>query len=354
MALYKRGEVYWISFTTPNGTRIRRSAKTANKKEAQELLDKLRHESWRQNKLGEKPRHTWDEAALLWLKEKAYKKSIKTDISILRYVTPILRGRFLDEITSADLMRIAEEKKAHTSACSANRCISIIHAILVRAQKVWEWIDKVPAVSRYKEPKRRLRYLTPDEIARLMAELPEYLKPVVAFALLTGLRKGNIQNLKWDYVDMNNNIIIIPGEEMKNGNMHTVPMSEAVKQIIANQSGKNPVYVFTYKGEKIKQAYGKAFKSALKRAGIANYHFHDNRHTWASLLVQNGVSLYELQEMGAWQSANMVRRYAHLSQNKLRANANMLAGVINPFGTKLAQKNSNTILAETFESKLKH
>lgn len=287
--------------------------------------------------MGEKPHRTWDEAALLWLTEKADKKSIESDKVILRFLTPILRRKYLDEITRADIVQIGEERKRATSPSRANRYLALLRAILNRAVKIWEWIDKAPAVTLYKEPKRRIRYLTPEQVQRLMRELPSHQKPVVAFALLTGLRKSNILNLRWSQVDLANRAVTFSGEEMKNGNEHTVPLSDAAFNVVVAQIGKNPEYVFTYRGNPIREINTKHFRAALKRAGIYNYRFHDNRHTWASLLIQNGVSLYELQEMGAWQSVEMVKRYAHLAPKKLQENAEIVAGVLEPSVTILSQ-----------------
>ena len=72
-------------------------------------------------------------------------------------------------------------------------------------------------------------------------------------------------------------------------------------------------YVFSYRGKRIKCLTTKAWYAALKRAGIENFRWHDLRHTWASWLIQEGVPIYALQEMGGWKSVEMVRRYAHLS-----------------------------------------
>lgn len=75
MSLFKRGKTWWFDFTTASGERVRRSAGTDDKTQAQELHDKLKAESWRVAKLGEKPRRTWDEAAYKWLMETEHKKS---------------------------------------------------------------------------------------------------------------------------------------------------------------------------------------------------------------------------------------------------------------------------------------
>lgn len=69
----------------------------------------------------------------------------------------------------------------------------------------------------------------------------------------------------------------------------------------------------------------KAWRAALKRAGIKNFRWHDLRHTWASWHVQSGTSLQELQVLGGWSSFDMVLRYAHLSSDHLRSAAERIS-----------------------------
>jgi integrase len=73
----------------------------------------------------------------------------------------------------------------------------------------------------------------------------------------------------------------------------------------------------------------------LKRAGIVDFRWHDIRHTWASWLVQNGTPLFVVQEMGAWQSEGMVRRYAHLAPAHLAKHAEVISAMLK--GTDSAQ-----------------
>ena len=77
MSLYKRGDTWWLCFTAPNGERIRRSTGTTDKHEAQEYHDHLKVELWRVHRLGEKPRRTWQEAVVQWLREKDHKANIE-------------------------------------------------------------------------------------------------------------------------------------------------------------------------------------------------------------------------------------------------------------------------------------
>jgi len=83
----------------------------------------------------------------------------------------------------------------------------------------------------------------------------------------------------------------------------------------------------------------KAWRAVLERTGISDFRWHDLRHTWAGWHVQNGTPLHILQELGGWESSDMVRRYAHLSSDHLAKYADKLAQprVVNTIDTKLAQ-----------------
>ena len=79
MGIRKRGAVWWVDFTTPSGERVRRSAETGNKTEAQEYHDRLRAESWRQQKLDEAPKKTWNDAVVRWCNEQSHKATAEED-----------------------------------------------------------------------------------------------------------------------------------------------------------------------------------------------------------------------------------------------------------------------------------
>jgi len=89
--------------------------------------------------------------------------------------------------------------------------------------------------------------------------------------------------------------------------------------------GKHPLHVFTFKGRPLGQASTRAWRNALKRAGIKNFRWHDLRHVWATWHVMAGTTMAELQELGAWKSELMVKRYAHFAPEQLRAAAAKLA-----------------------------
>jgi integrase len=95
-----------------------------------------------------------------------------------------------------------------------------------------------------------------------------------------------------------------------------------------------------YRGKPAIETNTKAWKQALKRAGIVDFRWHDLRHTWASWHVQAGTPLHILQELGGWESPDMVRRYAHLVPEHLAEHAERIAGGT---GAKLAQSHIRAV-----------
>lgn len=325
MPLFKRGNTWWVDVVAPNGKRIRRTAGTESKALAQEFHDKLKAELWRVSKLGDKPRRTWNDAVVRWLKEQAHKATIETDKLHLRWLDPHLSGIDLESITRSMIDRITEKRLAEdVSNATVNRMLEVLRAILRRCVNEWEWLDKAPMVRMLKEPTRRIRYLTREEAQRLLAELPEHLAAMAEFSLATGLRRSNVTGLHWSQVDQNRSIAWIHADQAKARKAIPVPLNRTAMAIIRRCEGKHPTHVFSYQGKPVIQVSTKAWYAALKRAGITDFRWHDLRHTWASWHVQHGTPLFALQEMGGWESPDMVRRYAHLAADHLSPYAERL------------------------------
>ncbi|MFC7289672.1 tyrosine-type recombinase/integrase [Herminiimonas glaciei] len=322
-----------MSFTTTNGERIRCSARTEDKTQAQELHDKLKAESWRIAKLGDKPKRTWDEAAYKWLMETQLKKSHRDDVSKISWLQQFFRGKYLDELTREIIVKVGELKYKETTPATANRLLALIRAILRRAAFDWEWIDKPPVIKLYRESKRRVRYLTPLEANVLLQELPDHLSDMAKFSLATGLRRANVTKLEWSQVDITRRVAWIHGDQAKAGKPIHVTLNATACNVLRKQIGKDPRWIFTYQGNPVTQVTTKAWYKALNRAGIENFRWHDLRHTWASWLTQQGVPLNVIQEMGAWESSEMVKRYAHLAPEQFAKHAQVLDGVLE--GTNL-------------------
>jgi len=319
MSLFRRKDspYYWVKIIV-NGNKVERSTGTADKAKAQEYHDRLKAAMWEQSHLGVKPKRYWYEAAHRWLGETSDKRTHKDDIAKLKWLDTYLSDSALGEITLAKVDEIRSAKLEEASKSTVNRYLALVRAILIRARDEWEWLDTVPKIRLYQEPRGRERALTPEQVGRLLAELPEHQRDMVLFALLSGLRQSNVLGLLWSWVDLAKDYACIPADKSKNKRPIPLYLTASMQAILRKQLGKHPSRVFTYRGKPIAAANTRAWKNALKRAGIDNFRWHDLRHTWATWHRQAGTPTHELQRLGGWLTPAMVERYAHAAPDALQ------------------------------------
>lgn len=368
MALYRKNKIWYCDYLTPDGKRTRKSLKTTDKKLAEELHDKLKFESWRVTKLGDFPKVTFEEACMRWVREKTEKKTLCDDLSRISFWSGYFAGKLLDEITEDKIYsaiekmtnrRDAERAKSReatmrraglppptyvprkVATATKNTHLAFLKALLRKACFEWKWLAKVPYIRLYPVKNNRVRWLLPHEAQRLVNACNEPLKSVVEFALATGLRRSNIINLEWRQVDLARCVAWVNPEDSKTGRAIGIALNKTACRILERQKGKHPDWVFVHTKakprsngsltpsvRKMRVDDNNAWRLALERAGIKDFRFHDLRHTWASWLVQAGVPLFVLQEMGGWESVEMVKRYAHLSPTHLAEYASKLDGIL--------------------------
>ena len=266
MPIYLRKGVYYVDIRTESGRRIRQSAGTKNKQEAQRLHNKLTYELWQHEHFDEKPKRLWEEAAVKWIEENGSKKSIGNDLCRLRGL-PELRGIYLHHLTRDFIMDTVAKKNCSDS--TKNRYLALIRAILNKAVKEWGWLERAPHLTLYREPKRRIRWLTKDEANRLIASLPDYMAEMVIFSLSTGLRQRNVLDLEWQQVDLTGRTAWIHPDESKSGKAIGVALNDTAIGVISRQMGKHSRFVFTYSnGRKVQSISSRIWKNALEKAGI--------------------------------------------------------------------------------------
>jgi integrase len=189
----------------------------------------------------------------------------------------------------------------------------------------WGWLTENPALKlkSLKGENKRTRFLANEEINRLIESSNEYLKPIIITAISTGMRKGEILNLKWKDIDFEHGFIKL--ERTKNGEIRDVPISSNLLRTLKGleESRKIGNYVFCYEDGRIRSssAIQYCFTRVCRIAGIQDFHFHDLRHTAASLYASRGCDLVTLQHLLGHKSINMTMRYAHLlpsSHDKVR------------------------------------
>ena len=348
MALYKRDLVWWMSFTH-NGKQIRRSTETEDKKLAQRIFDKLKGEiaegKWFEKLPGED--YKFRDLMKKYMEEySAVNKaasSHKRDKSLVAQLVSVFGDHYLTEITPA---MISDFKVKRREDGVSPRTINYELTTMSHAFNIaicdWGLINENPVkmVRKEKVSNNIERWLTLEEEKKLLNASPKWLQDIIIFAINTGMRQSEILDLKWSQVDMDRRTLTIL--EQKNGEVDTLPLNEMVMRLLKlkqDASIKVDVYVFpnTLSQRKENRVLLTAFYKAMDRAGIANFRFHDLRHTFATRLVQNGVDLYSVQKLGRWKNVTMVQRYAHHYPESLRSAIEMIDGDKKPIITNLSQ-----------------
>lgn len=328
MTLYKRKDspYYWVKFSPIKGELkpFMQSTGTTNKRQAQQYHDKLQGERWEQDKLGVKPRRTWDDAAAKFLDETSHKRTHEWDKSMLRWFDPHLGGKDLADINRALLDQVRAVRAKGVAPATANRYMALVRTILRRACNEWEWLDRVPKVGMMRDGGGRTRSLTRCEFDRLLSQLPEHLADMAIFSVATGLRQSNVTQLHWRQISLERRHLWIGAEQHKNGNAHAVPLNDAAMAVLNKRKDEHPCHVFTYEGKPIVQVNTKAWRNALERAGIEDFRWHDLRHTFATWHREAGTPTHELQKLGGWKTQSMVERYAHVAPEGLQAAASRI------------------------------
>jgi integrase len=254
-------------------------------------------------------------------------------------VTPALLSEYRSKLASEPLPTKAQNPavdtapKYRSSATVVRYMAALSHAFTV-AVKEWQWLDDSPMrkVSKPKEPRGRVRFLSDDERARLLTACREssntLLYPAVVLALSTGMRQGEILGLYWR--DPKHppehrawGVVDVPGGRIvlhltKNGERRVVPLVghalECVKEL-AKVRRLGTDLLFPSKADPNEPIdLRQPWEKALEKAEIHDFRFHDLRHSAASYLAMNGASLAEIAETLGHKTLQMVKRYSHLSE----------------------------------------
>tara|TARA_B100000315_G_scaffold139863_1_gene128902 strand:+ start:421 stop:1515 length:1095 start_codon:yes stop_codon:yes gene_type:complete len=325
--IYKRGNVYWIRYSAPDGKIIRESCQTASKKDAEYLLS-CRRKDVREGKfvkIKEIKKYSFNELVspyLEWAKRQKAFKSKRDMVNKLvakfgNYPLNSFNTRIIEKLQTDILL---DGKKPAT----ANRYLATIKHMFTKAVE-WEMeneetLKKVRAVKFLPEDNKRLRYLSKEECICLVDSCSPHLKPIIITALNTGMRKGEILSLEWrKHIDLKHGFILL--DKTKNGKRREVPINSTLRNALSRIIRRiDSPYVFANgDGER----YGdvkRSFKTALRCAGIMDFKFHDLRHTFASQLVMAGVDLTTVKELLGHATLTMTLRYAHLApSHKVKA-----------------------------------
>ena len=344
MSIIKRGSSkYWYISFQFNGQQYVRSSKTTNKKIAEQMEVEWKAQIHSQQYQGRKSRITLSDAFNQYKATKqgiASYKNLVAHESVLRRCLPM--AKYLDDLTSHDLERFKQKRIDEGVGPEAIKFgLQVIKGTWKFARKLGYQVSELefPTV---KIPKAPLRYLTSDEESRLLAELnpmregrglpplserSDELKgmmqdayDLVILLLDTGARYSEIANIEWQRIDLAERTIHLWRSKVENETV--LYMSDRVFEVLSRRfDTKSSQHVFSNKVGDARGYCTHSIRKAIARAGLKNCRVHTLRHTHASRLIQNGMSVYEVREILGHSDIKTTMRYAHLEQRQVTAKA---------------------------------
>lgn len=258
--------------------------------------------------------------------------SVKNDRSMLdRYVLPRLGKLRVMEISHSDIQRLHNNMR--DTPYQANRTLALMSKMFELSIRGGLRSDN-PArgVGKFPEEKRD-RWLSDEELGRLLSALSEHPNQVAANAirlqLLTGARIGEILTAQWTEFDLDRGVWTKPSHHTKQKRREHLPLSTAACSLLAEMKATLcATSPWLCPGRSPDRPYKdlKAFwRSVTKAAGLTDYRIHDNRHTHASHLVSSGLSLPIVGRLLGHTNPSTTQRYAHLADDPLREAAEVMA-----------------------------
>jgi integrase len=321
MSVYKRGHVYWISYYF-NGQQVREGV-SGSRREAEAALETrktdIRRGQFRH--IPKRERLMFDGAAKEYRAAKAGKRSLRRDETSLRRLREAFRLKRLDQITAQDIADYKKKRAGQVSGATVNRELALLKCLFnvaIAAGHVAQ--NPVKAVKFFPESaKRRDKVLSNLEIEHLIEAAAPHLRPILAVALFTGLRKGDILALRPEDIDFERRIVRLTAQ--KTAEAIEIPMHPILERILrgvlASSDEPRPYVFMSSRASRTTGQWTRftdvknAFRGALERSGLAGqgFCFHDLRRTFASTLYRSGVPLLTVSRLLGHRSVKTTERY---------------------------------------------
>lgn len=330
----RHGSPCWYLRGTVRGLCVDESTGTGDRKAAEEIRAVREAELLKRSVHGDSAVRTFAEAAL------SYMEAGGEAVHMAPILTAIGR-KPLAAIGQAEIDALARKLKPTGGPATLNRHVyTPVSAVLHHAARK-KWCDK-PVISRPKEPKGRVRWISHSEADRLIDAAAPHIRPLVIFLLSTGSRLSEALYLDWREVDLS--ACHVEFLDTKNGEARGVPLHPRAVASLANlphRSGavfRRSLPYTTKSGVKhplgypyeVREGGGGQIKTAwagmCKRAGITDFSPHDCRHTWATWHYRANRDLTALMELGGWKTPAMVMRYAHVNTSHLAGSIGQIWG----------------------------
>ncbi len=333
MNIYKRGDTYWVKFMI-NGKLYQHSCRTQDKTVANEIATAIYTDTLRNQfnlPTRNKSVYIFKKVFIEYIKQQQKGKNLDRKIIAANHFLPIFENKELNNIVQVDIKNYQLQRKLeimnlpkNTGKKESEINFRSVNLEIITLSNFFNfcielnYLDKNPAFKIKKlNELSRLKTLSDDDINKLIAGATNKLtRDLITFLIYTGCRKGEALNLKWDDVDLQNDIIAIKGTKTKYDRY--IPISKPLKELLGGIKKKDDcLYLFNDNGRKLGD-FKRSFHTACKNAGLKDLRIHDLRHVFASKMVMNGTSLYITGELLGHRTTQMTKRYSHLVPETLK------------------------------------
>jgi len=329
MAIFKRGDSYywWYSFKLPGQQRISASTKTTDKKLAQKIHDIERGKAL-EGRITKAPKKV--------LLKKLVSDYLKLNFSgspnqklyafALKAILKEFGEQYASEITTKSLEQYRMKRQKEVMKSTLNKEMALLKAAYNCALKWGDiMVNPTKPIKFFNEKEnRRTRHLSQPEKEKLLKSFSnnELVQKIVGFTLRTGMRRGEILNLKWTSVDFEKGIITV--EKSKGGDKRYIPIHQDV-YLIFDSLPRESEYVFSYRDRRVNiNTLRSAFIRGIQHSELENFHFHDLRHSFAADYLAMGGTMRGLQEVLGHSNILMTQRYSHLSKDFIKESVSIL------------------------------
>ena len=330
---------WFVSYIDASGARKKEKVEAHTRTQALTTLSAIKVREERNRVLGVKVASEISTAELLDRYSRYQKSRLRpTSFERLIGILPTLNRHFPERakaITRTTVQDFISSRAQAVAPGTIEKEVTVLkHALRLAVE--WELLPnnvardaKLPRIS-----EGRTRYLTPLELKATLDAASDRMKPPIALAAFTGMRRGELLTLQWQDVDLHNRRLYL--RETKNGSLRVLPLNEVAAQVLSDLTrGAADERVFNDVNPHRLTVY---IRRLFAKLDISNASFHSLRHTAASWLVMGGVDLYAVGRILGHKTPRMTQRYAHLSPEYLSGAVGKLDGV---FGGLISNKRPN-------------
>ncbi len=258
-------------------------------------------------------------------------RAVETAKAVERLM-PELLDRVVTEIGDTEVFAFRKARgRGGAKPSTINRDLRTLRAALKRARPEYRF----PGGAFFKEDETRVRWLRPEEELMVLEPMPSPFREMAKLAALTLMRLSEIRLLRREHVHLEQGVVLLPQAK---GGARAVILSEAAQKILRQPLERHDgEWVFpSADGRPYDRSHvGRVFRKAARAAGLKDFTFHDLRHHGATMALNRGFTAPIVMALGGWKTERMMRRYAAVTDQTLRAAAEAVSGSEGPSGAKI-------------------